>query len=758
MNIPNKIQRRHLTRQVIVYVRQSTPKQVQQHQESTRRQYQLVEQAQQWGWQRSSIKVIDEDLGKSGKGSAERYGFQRLVTSITLDEVGLILVTEVSRLSRLNSDWHRVIELCAVFGTLIADEDGLYNPCDPNDRLLLGVKGTLFAAELHILQTRMRNSLLNKARRGELALTLPVGYRRLPDEPVTQEPDEQVQESLKTIFRQFDLLKSARGVQRYFQQNQLLMPRLVRVGLDKGKIIWKTPTYQMIQQVLTSPVYAGVFVYGRVKTETIPGDPPRKRTRRLAMEEWEIVIPDVYPAYISYEQYLTNRQILRDNMYNFEQKGRGAVRTGRGLLQGRVVCGRCGRRMTPTYGSSYPMYVCRREQMIYGTSQCQSCSMTHIDEAISNCFLAAVEPAQLEMMLAALDQLEEERQTLERHWQQKLERAQYRVALAQRQYDAVDPDHRLVARVLEKRWNDALTQLKELEKAYASAQQQQLAPLTQVEKQAVQQLATDFPTVWQAETTTVSDRKQLLRTVIQEVTLTYFPEERRADFSILWSGQVTTQHQLQLPPIGWHCVTDKTIVDRLQQLAQQFPDHRIADILNAEGIHTQTGQEWTYERVKSIRKQHHIPTKCPIKPGQTTPRGDGLWSVQMAAKRLRVSAGTVRLWATQGILASDQRVSGSKLWVRVDESDLARLEGSEIYDELPRITDIMEETQLTREEVWQLVQDGVYIAYRARLGCNYEWRLKESAEKLSTSQQKNAFSTGQKASIVSNEHGEPHYE
>lgn len=730
MKVPSKIQRHHLTLQAIVYVRQSTPKQVQHHQESTRRQYQLVEQAQQWGWPRPHIKVIDEDLGKSGKGSAERQGFQRLITAITLGEVGLILVTEVSRLSRLNSDWHRIIELCAVFGALIADEDGLYDPCDPNDRLLLGVKGTLFAAELHILQARMRNNLLNKARRGELALSLPVGYRRLPDGAAVQEPDEQVQESLHTIFRQFDLVKSARGVQRYFQQHQLQMPRLVRAGLDKGKIVWKTPTYQMIQQVLTNPVYAGLFVYGRVKTETIPGDPPRKRTRRLPMEEWEIVIPDVYPAYISYEQFLTNRQILHDNLYNFSKKGRGAARMGRGLLQGRIVCGRCGRRMTPTYGASYPMYVCRREQVTYGTPQCQSCSMAYLDKAVGDCFLTAVKPAHLEMMLVALDQLEEERQVLDRQWQQKLERAQYQVDLAQRQYDAVDPDHRLVARVLEKRWDDTLAELRKLKKAYTLVKQQQLAPLSQAEKQAVQQLAIDLPALWHAETTTALDRKRLLRLVVQEVTLTYHSQERRAEFTILWSGHVLTHHQLQLPPIGWHCVTDKAIVDRLQQLAQQFPDHRIAAILNGEGLRTQTGQEWTYERVKSIRKQHHIPTKCPIKPGQDAPRGDGLWSVQAAAKRLAVSTGTVRLWAQQGILASDQRIPGSKLWVRVDDCDLARLKGMMTYDHLPCLADIMEEKQLTREEVWQSVKDGVYIAYRARYGGNWEWRLRARNEEL----------------------------
>jgi len=378
------------------------------------------------------------------------------VASIGLGEIGIVLVTEVSRLSRLNSDWHRVIELSAVFDTLIADEDGVYDPRDPNDRLLLGIKGTLFSAELHILRARMHGNLLNKARRGELSLRLPVGYRREHDGSVVLEPDDQVRDALGFIFEQINHLGSARGVQRYFIEHRLQMPRLIQQGLHSGDIVWVKPTYQMIQQVLTSPVYAGVFVYGRRKTTTLPGDPPTTQVRRLPMDEWEIVIPDIYPAYISYEEYQANRTTLRQNMYNFAKKGRGAPREGRGLLQGIIVCGRCGRRMTPTYGSGYPSYVCRRDQVTYCAPQCQSFSMRYLDKAISEIFLEAVQPANLEATLAALEIMECERQMLDRQWQLRLERARYQVQLAQKQYDVVDPDG---TAWWQPSWNDAGTTL-----------------------------------------------------------------------------------------------------------------------------------------------------------------------------------------------------------------------------------------------------------------------------------------------------------
>ena len=726
MSTSLKIQPHHLTRQATVYVRQSTPKQVQLNQESTRRQYQLADRAHEWGWPQPLIKVIDDDLGLSGTSSTHRVGFQRLVAAISLGEVGLVLVTEVSRLSRLNSDWHRVIELCAVFETLIADEDGLYDPRDPNDRLLPGLNGTRFAAELHILRARMRGNLLNKARRGELALRLPVGYRRLHDGKVVLEPDEQVRQTLSLLFDQFTVLKSGRAVQRYFQQHQLKMPRLVQTGIDYGRLVWVSPTYQMIQQVLTNPVYAGVFVYGRRKNEVIPGDPPQTRTRRLLMEEWEIVLPAIYPTYITYDQYVINRQVLRGNLYNFEKKGHGAAREGRGLLQGMLICGRCGRRMTPSYGSDHLVYNCRREQMTYGTKLCQAFPMRYLDQAISAVFLAAVQPAQMEAALTALARIEQERQTLNRQWQLRLERARYQAQLAERQYDAVDPENRLVARALEKRWDEALVALNQLEQEYAVVQREELTPLSEAEQQAVCQLAHDLPALWQAPTTTMTDRKRLLRLVMREVTLTADSETRCAKFTVSWSGGVTTSHSVQCPPMGWHCVTDAQLVQRIRELAAFHPDHRIAELLNAEGSTTRTGKEWTYQRVQSIRKQHQIPTDCPIEGNQTAPRGDGLVPAKVAARLLHVSPATVHLWAGQGVLVHDQRVSASKLWVRVDESDVNRLNGSLHCAHLPTITDIIGESHLTRDEIWALVRDGQYAVYRVRSGGNWEWRLQRT--------------------------------
>jgi DNA invertase Pin-like site-specific DNA recombinase len=748
VNVSPKIRAHHLTRQAIVYVRQSTPKQVLLNQESTRRQYQLADAANAWGWPRPLIQIIDDDLGLSGASSHQRVGFQRLVAAIGLGQVGLVLVTEVSRLSRLNSDWHRVIELCAVFETLIADDDGLYDPREVNDRLLLGLKGTLFSAELHILHARMRESLLNKARRGELALRLPVGYRRLHDGRVVLDPDEQVRSNLQILFEQFNHLRSARAVLRYFQQHQLRLPRLIQTGPDYGRLLWVEPNYQMIQQVLTSPVYAGVFVFGRRKKQVVPGDPPEVHTHRLPLEEWDIAIPDVYPTYISYDQYLLNRQVLRDNMYNFEKKGRGAPRAGRGLLQGILICGRCGRRMTPSY-SSYQAYVCRREQVTYGASQCQSFPMVYLDQAIGDIFMSAVQPAQLETMLQALAVLEQERKTLDRHWQLRLEQARYEVRLAQRQYDAVDPDHRLVAYALEKRWNEALSALSQLEQEYAEVHHRELAPLSETEQESVRQLAQDLPLLWHAQTTTATDRKRLLRLVIREVTLTVHAEGRAADFVILWSGDVITHHSVTCPPIGWHCVTDESTVQRIRTLASGHPDHQIAEVLNTEGIRTQTGKLWTYERVRSIRKQHHIPTSCPIDPTQPMPRGDGLISVKMAAERLQVSPATVNLWAAQGVLESDQRVSASKIWVRVEESDLTRLNGSIQCNHLPTIAEVMAKYEITRDEVWALVRAQHYLPYRVRNGRSWEWRLQQLDSPPSSTPLQ---------SVVSHEEGIVHYE
>jgi DNA invertase Pin-like site-specific DNA recombinase len=715
----------HVARTALVYVRQSTTKQVLHNQESLRRQYHLVETAAQLGWPQARTCVIDEDLGLSGASSTARHGFQRLVAAISLGEVGIVLVTEVSRLSRLDSDWHRVIELCAVFGTLIADEDGLYDPSDPNDRLVLGLKGTLFSAELHIIRARMRGGLLNKARRGALAQRLPVGYRRLADGSVVQDPDEQVRTTLQTLFEQFALLQTARGVQRYFFTHRLRIPRLEQTGLHAGKVIWVRPTYQMIHHVLTNPAYAGLFVYGRRVQQARPGDPPLLRSHRRPLEEWEIVVPDVYPPYVSEAQYLANREILQANQYNFVKKRRGAPRDGPGLLAGLVVCGRCGRRMTVSYGGEHHVYQCRREQMTYAEPGCQYFPISYVDPVVRDAFFTAIQPSQLQVLLGALDALERQRQALDRQWQLKLERARYAARLAERQYDACDPDNRLVAGALEKRWDDALAAVQEVEHAYAAACRTDLAPLTEAEQQGLQQLAGDLQALWEAPTTSMADRKRLLRLAIQEVTVTVqSTKPRSARLTILWSGGLTTNQTVTCRPTGWHCMTSSTVVDRLRELAQTLPDHQIAEQLNAEGIRTQTGKQWTYARVASIRKQHRIPTNCPIDTAGESARGDGLLPVRLAAERLGVSLSLIHVWIQHGVLTSDQRTFLSKRWVRLTQADVIRLDGRHDWHRFSTINRVMTNEHWTREQVWQAVREGTYVAYRHRAGQHWEWRLR----------------------------------
>ncbi len=720
-----KIQAAHLARQAVVYVRQSTPHQLQQHPESTRRQYQLATTAQTLGWPLPRIRVIDEDLGLSGASSTERRGFQWLVTAIGLGEIGLVLVTEVSRLSRLNSDWHRVLELCAVFETLIADEDGIYEPRDPNDRLVLGLKGTLFAAELQILQARMRGALLNKARRGALAVRLPVGYCRQVDGTVVLDPHERVRATLQTLFAQFALVPNARAVQRYFLAQQLEMPRRLHCGPQAGDLVWVRPTYEMIHQVLVSPVYAGIYVYGRRRELVMPGDPPQRQSHRLAQEEWAIVLPDIYPAYIAAEEYQRNQQTLAANQYNFAHKHPGAAREGRGLLQGLVVCGRCGQRMTPSYGQRGRAYVCRREQVRYGTARCQTFPQRALDAAVSAAFLAAMQPAQVELLLEGLGLLAAERAARDQHWQLRLEAARYAVRLAQRQYDAVDPEHRLVARELENRWNTALREYEDLERQYAAVQAAELRPLDAAEEAAVRALAQDLPAVWAAPTTNAADRKRLLRLVIAEVRVTVTVEAppRHATVVITWSGGLTTEQEVAGPPLGAALRTDPQLVERIRELAAAWPDHQIAAALNAEGRRTRTGQEWTYRRVGSMRARYGIATACPVTPAAGPTRGDGLIAVSLAAARLGISTGLVRLWVAHGVLRGDQREQGSFCWVAVMEADIARLNGTARGDGLPTVDQIATERGIPRAAVWELVRAGEYVAVRVARGASWQWRL-----------------------------------
>ncbi len=551
---------------------------------------------------------------------------------------------------------------------------------------------------------------------------MPVGYRRLADGSVVKDPDEQVQWTLRTLFERFVKLQNARAVQRSFQAEGLLMPRFIQQGVDAGCLLWVPPTYQMLTEVLTSPVYAGMFVYGRRVLQPRPGEPQERWAHRLPQEEWEIVVSGVYPTYISEEQYARNREQLRANMYNFIHRRPGAPREGDALLQGLVLCGRCGRRMQVQYSKHGPRYVCRDASMRYAASTCQSFGQRYLDEAVRACFFEAVKPAQLDTLLAALETLEQERQSREKGWQLRLERARYQVRLAQRQYDAVDPDNRLVARELEQRWNTALEALATLEREYAVAQKTALVPLTAEEREAVRQLTLNVPAIWEAETTTMTDRKRLLRTIIQDITLT-LTAPRQATMTILWSGGVTTHHEIICPPMGWHCLAPASLVERLREFATHLPDHQIAERLNAEAVHTPTGKPWTAGRVASLRKQHAIATACPVEPGALAVRGDGLISAREAALRLGVSRSLVHIWVGHGVLTGDQRAVGSDLWVRLSEQETARLSGEMACVDLLSIRDLMRRHHCSAEEVWHYVRQGDYLPYRWRSGRRWEWRF-----------------------------------
>jgi hypothetical protein len=417
---------------------------------------------------------------------------------------------------------------------------------------------------------------------------------------------------------------------------------------------------------------------------------------------------------------------LKDNLYNFARKGRGAPREGLALLTGLVVCGRCGRRMAVSYGSLYHSYHCRRAQVDYGEALCQSCPVGTLDALVTAAFLEAMEAVGMEATLAALEALEREQEAVDRHWQLRLERARYEVALAQRQYDAVDPDNRLVARELERRWNTALGALETLDSEYALRRRTDLMPLSAAERAEIRRIAADLPGLWRAETTMPVDRKRLLRLAVAAVTVTVDRTTRRVDVVILWTGGATSTHTAFLPPVGIHATTDAAVIARIRELSSELPDHAIAHALNALGLRTRTGKGWTYERVRSMRKQHGIPTGCPIRTGSLEPRADGRLSARAAATRLGVTPSLVHLWVRHGIITCDQRCRCSKQWVQLTDADITRLDGSADVSGLPTLTEVAEETGLERDAVWARVRHGDYIAFRTPRGRDqWEWHLKE---------------------------------
>ena len=488
-----KIQGTHIDRLALVYVRQSTMQQVERHQESTRLQYGLVSRATQLGWPSQRVIVIDEDLGQSATTTVGRLGFQRLVAEVGLDHVGIVLGIEMSRLARSNRDWHQLLEICALFGTLIGDLDGVYDPSDYNDRLLLGLKGTMSEAELHILKRRMLEGKRAKARRGELGMQVPMGYIRRPSGEVIKDPDEQAQGVIARVFELFERLGTLHGVLRYLVEHQIQMPCRQSSGPAKGELQWRRPNRTTLSNLLHNPIYAGAYVYGRRPTDPrkkVPGRPSTGRTV-AKVGQWEVLIKDRFPSYISWQQYERNVSQLEANT----AQGLGGVRHGVSLLSGLLICGRCGLRMSTQYTNNGQglRYNCSRMCVDYGEAPCQSLAGGVLDEQITRLVFQALEPAALEISLQVAEDLEAERAQEQRHWEQRLERAHYEVERAFRQYDAVEPENRLVARTLERRWEQALADEAKLKQAHDRYLAEQPTTLSVEERHAIRRLAEEIP-------------------------------------------------------------------------------------------------------------------------------------------------------------------------------------------------------------------------------------------------------------------------
>lgn len=612
----SKITAAHQQRRAYVYVRQSTVFQTIHHRESTERQYNLRQRAEALGWSAEAITVIDEDQGQSAVSANHRHGFQRLVTAVAAGEVGLVLMLEASRLSRCGSDWHRLIELCSLSQTLIADEQSVYDPRQPNDRLLLGVKGTLSEAELMTLRTRLFEGRWNKARKGQLGRPLPVGYVYDAEGRWVKDPDLQVQDRLTYMFDLFRRLGVARQVLVSLKTEQLKLPVRVWGGPCHGQLQWKEPTYSMVVRRLHNPAYAGAYVYGEWEYDGARRSPKtgKAKVRVRSLEEWPVCIQEHHESYIIWEEYLANQQQLKQN--NYLPTTPGAAREGAALLQGLVWCGYCGAKMgVNSYSASdrrRPSYICSHAYSEGAAHTCQSMTSKPIDDLVVSLFLEALAPAQIKIALQAIEQLQQERQVLQHQWEQQLEQARYEAQFAQRQYDAVDPDNRLVASELERRWNDKLKALQKLEKAYIEAQQQSRFTINNQEKRAMENLARDLPAVWHAETTTDAERKQLLRYAITEVQLDGVTTPGKITIRITWYSGAVTERQIDRIKVGvWAPRTDDKVIERIRNLASTHTVDEIVECLNQEGLRSAHGRTFRDYHVLYIARRNQITvTNC----------------------------------------------------------------------------------------------------------------------------------------------------
>jgi DNA invertase Pin-like site-specific DNA recombinase len=643
-----KVTADHLRRDAYLYVRQSTLRQVAENVESTQRQYALRDRAVAAGWSAEQIHVIDNDLGKSGSSATARDGFQHLVSEVALGKAGIVMGLEVSRLARNSADWHRLIELCSLSGTLILDEDGVYDPASFNDRLLLGLKGTMSEAELHIIRARLRGGILNKARRGELEIRPPAGLIYRPDGKIVLDPNIEVQGAIRMLFDTFDRTASAMKTTRFLREQGLQFPSRLQSGPNKGELVWMLPPHSRILQILHNPRYAGAFVFGRMRV--------RRRTDggkdiiKLPREEWQFVIKGAHPGYIDWERFEANQQRLTDNGRAFRSDRRsGPPREGSALLQGRALCGICGERMGIEYQQvrgdpcGKPTYVCKEHLVRRGGNVCQKVPGKAIDAAIGALLVELVTPMNLEVTLAVQRELEGRAAELDAARRRHVERTRYEAEQARRRYMNVDPDNRLVANTLESEWNDRLRVHDEAAAECDRRARDQAVTLDEEARRRIRELAEQFPRVWNDPRVPSAERKRIFRLLVEDVTLL--------------KGQTTITANVRLPGGATRALVlprplsiaeirkfKPEIVAEVDSLLNHYRDQEIADILNKRGLRTGEGKLFKRTTIYFLRESYDLSSH------HDRLRWRGLLTTQELAARFHVSDSTIREWGRHGLI------------------------------------------------------------------------------------------------------------
>lgn len=641
-----KIKPEHLQKNAYVYIRQSTLRQVLDNTESAERQYHLKNRACAMGWDAERVIIIDEDMGLSGTSSQWRDGFQYLMTEVSMAKAGAVFALEVSRFARNSSDWHRLLEICAMTETLIVDEDGVYDPRHFNDRFLLGMKGQMSEAELHILQARLQGGSLNKARRGALQLRLPIGLCYSGEGRIIRDPDKEVQAAVERVFDIFAQKGSACKVVRYFSENNLLFPHVITEGVNKGDICWRPLMHSSVLKILHNPRYTGSYVYGRMRVCKDP-QTGKAKTIPLSQDKWQVVIPDHGEGYISWEEFEANQRRLKANAQAFggDRKSRPS-REGPALLQGIVICGKCGKRMTIRYherkGELVPDYLCQRDGIENSSIACQSMAGKNIDERVEKLLIEKLTPESIEVALNVFEEVKKRHEDIKKAHKMRIEKLKYEADLAQRQYMHVDPANRLVASTLERNWNDKLVDLQAARDEYERTYKNNTLELTPELKEQLLELIRDFPKLWYNPRTPQREKKRIVRLMIKDVTLL---KEEGITLKIRWQGGAHTIIEIPKPlPAPLERVTPSDSLSRIRELSTKFRPKQIVDILNSEGYVTGTKQKF------DSKKFHHIACIYGIKSYYSHLREEGKLTVKEMADRLGISPSTVIQWYKAGLL------------------------------------------------------------------------------------------------------------